>query len=133
LAATARRACGEEGQAEFSERHDVVIPNASVLPEEADFTPWLIATASLSHDEAVAVLSDPHYIENDSTRTAGGAEDHWAFSFPCGMKIAIVLRCPYEEASIYADPPMITTALEHLAPLVTGRELRVAERPVLDD
>ena len=105
--------------------------DAIPLSLETSFEPWLVACVQISRDDAHQILSFPHYTETHPFRTAGGHEDHWAFRFPCGMHIGILLRVPYNEADIYADPPNSQIALDYMQPLIANRDTRVAEPPVL--
>ena len=107
------------------------LPNATNLERPMSFETWLIAGLVITYDDAVAVLSAPHFIERDTRRTAGGAEAHWSFRFPCGTKVAIVLSVPYDEARIFADPPNTSDVIQYLQPLIEEREIRVADPPIL--
>jgi hypothetical protein len=105
--------------------------HADILQPHAEFDKWLIATFSISFDGLVGVLSEPHYTESDPLRTAGGSEDHWAFEFPSRMRISIIFRRPYEEASILADPPEVKVVLKTLQPLLLNRKVRILDPPIL--
>ena len=107
------------------------LQDATILETPTPFENWLVATLSITHDDAVAVLSHPHYIETDTYRTAGGAEDHWAFQFPCGTKVGIVLGVPYDHVHVYADPPNTDDVIRYLQPLIAGRELHICDPPML--
>ena len=107
------------------------LQDATILETPSPFEPWLVACLTITHDDAVAVLSDPHYIETDPRRTAGGAEDHWAFSFPCGTKVGIVLGVPYDEARIFADPPNTQVVVQYLQPLIGDRDVHIPDSPIL--
>lgn len=111
--------------------------NSIVLVGPRKFDYWLVAIAQLSHEEAVCVLGDPHFTESDPRRTADGEEDHWAFEFDCGLLVGIILRRPYfdsksrADASIYADPPETENALKCLSALLAGRDVCIADPPML--
>lgn len=47
------------------------------------------------------ILGEPHYVETDNFRTAGGEEDHWIFQYDDGMYVFFNLRVPYEHLSLY--------------------------------
>jgi len=55
--------------------------------------------------ELRAALGLPHHVEQDSTRTAGGEEETWAFALRTGPRVAVVLKVPYNTAVIYSDSP----------------------------
>ena len=107
------------------------LQDATILETPTPFENWLVACLTITHDDAVAVLSDPHYVENDPLRTAGGAEDHWAFRFPCGTKVGIILSVPYDDARIFADPPNTDDVIRYLQPLIGDRNMRISDPPML--
>jgi hypothetical protein len=75
---------------------------------------WELAAFQATRPEMRALLGAPHFIETDSTRTAGGEEDSWAFLLPSGQRILIILEVPYSNVQIIADPPEITQVLQSL-------------------
>lgn len=75
---------------------------------------WELAAFQATRPEMHSLLGAPHFIETDSTRTAGGEEDGWAFLLPSGQRILVILAVPYSKVKIIADPPEITQVLESL-------------------
>ncbi|MDP6468618.1 MAG: hypothetical protein QF918_12800, partial [Pirellulaceae bacterium] len=94
------------------------LPNATPIPFPARLVPWMVASAQITLADSCDVLGAAHFVETDSTRTAGGKEHSWAFEFPCGMRILIELGVAYDYAVIYSNPPDATAAIQYLAPLV---------------
>ena len=105
--------------------------DADPIPFPAKLDPWMVAHTRITRDEASAVLHEPHFVETETTRTAGGEEHNWGFEFPCGMRVLIELHVPYKYAAIYSDPPDAATALVYLKELVEGHETTVLDPPQL--
>jgi hypothetical protein len=59
---------------------------------------WELASIEASRGEMHALLGEPHFIETDSTRTAGGEEDVWAYALPSGQRALVILGVPYRTA-----------------------------------
>lgn len=55
----------------------------------------------INRDCAREILGEPHYVEMDSTRTAGGEEDHWIYQYEDGVYVFFNLRVPYKHLSLY--------------------------------
>ncbi len=55
----------------------------------------------IDRSSARKTLGDPHYIETDGTRTAGGEEDHWIFQYEDWVYVFFNLRVPYEHLCLY--------------------------------
>ena len=104
---------------------------ARILRQPTSFDHWLIASFDTSYEHLVEVLSDPHFIQNDPTKTAGGSEYHWAFEFEGGIKVGILFREPYGETNVFADPPNTVTAVRNLEKLLTGKNVTIADPPIL--
>lgn len=56
---------------------------------------------SISRDQAQAILGEPHFIEKDSMKTAGGEEDHWLFQCSDTLFVLFKMRVPYDRLSLY--------------------------------
>lgn len=84
---------------------------------------WELAHFRVPRSELHSRIGAPHFTETDSSRTFGGAEDCWAFVSATGQRIMLLLRVPYEEAAVLADPPDVTAALSALA-------LAISDSPV---
>ncbi|AEI69191.1 DUF7710 domain-containing protein [Corallococcus macrosporus] len=62
-------------------------------------------------------LGQPAYVDDDSSRTAGGREVFWAFEREDGLRFEVVWKEPYGVAAVHADPPdaeQVITALRSL-------------------
>jgi len=66
---------------------------------------WELAFLRATRPQMHALLGEPHFVETDSTRTAGGEEDAWAYLLPSGQRVLVILAVPYGRVRIIADPP----------------------------
>lgn len=65
-----------------------------------EFMPLEIGCFKINQNSLIKTLGEPHYIETDTTRTAGGHEWLWAFE-ESNELIAYLFRQPYEELDIW--------------------------------
>jgi hypothetical protein len=75
---------------------------------------WELASLEASRPQMRALLGEPHFVETDSTRTAGGEEDGWAYILPSGQRVLIILGVPYCHVRLIADPPELGPVLAAL-------------------
>jgi hypothetical protein len=75
---------------------------------------WELATFEADRLRLCGHLGPPHFIETDSTKTAGGEEEVWAYSLTSGQRILIILQVDYRVARLIADPPEIGPVLDVL-------------------
>jgi hypothetical protein len=74
----------------------------------------MVAGFKMTNADLRKILGDPHYTETDGTRTAGGNEDHWAFTLDSGQRIGIESRIPYEAVLLYSNKPDLEEILKSL-------------------
>ena len=64
--------------------------------------------------EVLSPLGEPGFIEDDSSRTAGGRELFWAFEMEDGLRLELVWYEPIQYAGVVADPPEAQRAIRAL-------------------
>jgi hypothetical protein len=67
-----------------------------------------------SRAELRAFLGEPHFVETDPHRTCGGEEDAWAYVFPSGQRVVIVVDAASGGAYFGSDPPDLEPILQFL-------------------
>ncbi len=75
---------------------------------------WELASFDASREQMRNLLGLPHFTETDSTRTAGGEEDGWAYILPSGQRVLIILAVPHRKVRLIADPPKLDALLAML-------------------
>lgn len=90
---------------------------------------WELASLESSRPQMHALLGEPHFVETDSTRTAGGEEDAWAYLLPSGQRVLIILQVPYRRVRLIADPPELGPMLMALGVKLDDPRLRCHGEP----
>jgi hypothetical protein len=90
---------------------------------------WELALLEASRPQMHALLGEPHLVETDSTRTAGGEEDAWAYLLPSGQRVLIILGVPYRHVRLIADPPELGPVLTTLGITLDDPRLRRHAEP----
>jgi hypothetical protein len=106
--------------------------NASPLPFPVHMVPWAVARVRATRQAGHRAWGEPHFVERDGWRTAGGEEDNWAWELSGGTRLLVVLAAPVNAATIYCDPPHVAEALAALGIDPAVRQVEVFEKPVLD-
>jgi hypothetical protein len=106
--------------------------NAFVLPFPVHLTPWAVARFHGDRDRLRGLWGQPHFVEDDPHRTAGGDEDNWAWELPGGQRVLFVLAVPYKEVLIYCDPPLLAAVVDAfgIEPVIQG--LEAFPKPIID-
>ena len=91
-----------------------------------DYKPIEVARLNVGEKDILDVLGEPHYIETDSTRTAGGKEWFWVFQKE-GVKFAYLYRHPYQEMDILVENLKNNDVLALTKSLFNNCELEVYE------
>lgn len=90
---------------------------------------WELASMEASRGEMHTLLGEPHYVETDPTRTAGGEEDAWAYALPSGRRALVILGVPYRLVRLIADPPELEPVLAALGLTPDDPRLRRYDEP----
>ena len=75
---------------------------------------WMLAAFKFDRKQLGQKLGEPHYIETDSTRTYGGNEEQWYFTFESGQKIIITYQVPYNITALYSNSPELKPIIDAL-------------------
>ena len=93
------------------------------------FKPLEIGVFKSNDEELKAVFGEPHFIETNHYRTAGGNEWFWAFEDE-GDIFAFLYRCPYEEVNIWVQNASDTKkALDYVKSIFGGTKIEIYESP----
>jgi hypothetical protein len=105
--------------------------DATRLPFPVHMKPWAVARLRATHEQLRAVFGEPHFIEDDPTRTAGGDEDNWAWELPDKQRLLIVLAVPYHDVILYCDPPVSNGVIAALSLSSQDDALEIFPEPIL--
>ena len=106
--------------------------DAKPLPFPVHLKPYWVAHFRSTREQLRGVFGAPHYVETDSTRTAGGDEDNWAWELPTGQRVLIVLAVPYQAARVLSDPPDAEQAVAAVGIDLVEQQLQLLAKPFLD-
>ena len=106
--------------------------DAKPLPFPVHLKPYWVASFSATREQLRSVFGEPHYVETDSTRTAGGEEDNWAWELPSGQRFMIVLAVPYQSAGLLSDPPDPDQVVAAVGIDGVTQQLQISAKPFLD-
>jgi hypothetical protein len=106
-------------------------PDAAPLPFPVQLVPWIVASFHGERGQLRALWGDPHFVEEDPFRTAGGEEDSWAWELPTGQRVLIVLAVPYKRAYVHCDPPDLDPILVAFEFNPTVQDLEMFRKPTL--
>jgi hypothetical protein len=90
---------------------------------------WELAVIKVDRATLRSRLGQPHYIETNTLRTFGGEEDHWGYRSELGQRLSLILRVPYNDAVIYADPADTATAIVALAHAIGDSKVLIHGHP----
>ncbi|PHS10127.1 MAG: hypothetical protein COA78_11525 [Blastopirellula sp.] len=92
---------------------------------------WNIATIAIKQANAREILGQPHYIETDPQRTAGGTEDHWSFYSPKGIPAFFRMRVPYGTMDFcLTQQPIHVDDEKWLTELFYGFQIEIFANPI---
>ena len=87
--------------------------NAIPLTFPVHFAQWMVAQFLATEEEMTAAFGEPHFVD-DGPDTPGILEDNWAWQFPDGQCIRLVLEVPYDYVIVFCDPPVAQRAIIEL-------------------
>ena len=93
-----------------------------------DFKPLELGRFTIEQEALVEVLGEPHYIETDGARTAGGHEWLWAFEDKNEV-FAFLFRQPYKEVDIWTKHNHPREILKIASSLFERIEIEVYDKP----
>lgn len=106
---------GDEQHYSFTIEPAMTIPsNAVAVPIPVVGQGYAVGRIRASRERVRGALGDPHYVETDPARTAGGDQDFWCWDLPNGRRVAVELGVPYHDVILYCDVPEIAPALAAL-------------------
>ncbi|CAM4137659.1 DUF7710 domain-containing protein [Corallococcus exiguus] len=88
---------------------------------------WVVTFASTR--EELRPLGEPGFIEEDSLRTAGGREFHWAFELESGLRFSLRWSEEMKYSVVVADPPDPSAVVAALRALGMNTEFVTRELP----
>jgi hypothetical protein len=105
--------------------------DAAPLPFPVTLKPYIVGGFRATREGLRAELGEPHFIETDTRRTAGGDEDMWAWELPSGLRFMVVLQVPVGLVHLLCDPPDSSQVIEALGMDSDKEKLQLLIPPIV--